>query len=255
MAASFAASFRIFKEPTVEDQEQQHSVMTRLFIIQSVFLFLVAGFCTWAFSGVIPYSLFEFWSAREGGVMDWLWAGRWAFAWGAGLTALVSLLTRNSHYENSMAERLMRLNAKVSMRAGFFEEVIFRWLLLLIAFPVLFALNFVFGGFAGFGLVEMLYTYIMSPLANWTSFGMLESHLLHENWLVGAAIVFANAKFRDGHKYLGIVGLVNSWFIGLFFFVLMFRFGLPAAILVHFVYDLLIFLVRYIDQVIERSRG
>lgn len=261
-AASFAASFKIFKEPSVEDQERQHSVMMKAFTVQTVFLFIIAATCTWLFKSVIPYELFEHWHVREGGPIDWLLAGKWAFAWGAGLTAIVSLLTRNSRYENSMAERLMSLNAQVSMRAGFFEEVIFRWLLLLIAFPVLIVMNFFLGGFIGlfadgsvmdWGLLRWFYVHVLSPLANWTTFGMLEPYLLNENWLVGAAIVFANAKFRDGHKYLGIVGLVNSWFIGLFFFFLMFKYGLMAAILVHFVYDLLIFAVRYIDQVIERG--
>lgn len=258
----FTASFKIFKEPSVEDQERQHGIMMKAFTVQTVFLFIVASICTWLFSSVIPYDLFEHWQVKQGGPIDWLVAGKWAFAWGAGLTAIVSLLTRNSRYENSMAERLMSLNAKVSMRAGFFEEVIFRWLLLLIGFPTLILVNFFLGGFIGlfaegsivdWGLVKLLYVYILSPLANWTSFGLLEPYLLNENWLVGAAIIFANAKFRDGHKYLGIVGLVNSWFIGLFFFYLMFTYGLMAAILVHFVYDLLIFIVRYIDQVIERT--
>lgn len=261
-SSKFAASFKIFKEPSVEDQERQHSVMMTAFTVQTVFLFIVAAICTWLFSSVIPYGLFDVWQIKEGGPIDWLLAGKWAFAWGAGLTAVVSLLTRNSSYENSMAERLMSLNAKVSMRAGFFEEVIFRWLLLIIAFPALIVMNFFLGGFIGlfadgsvmdWGLLRWFYMHILSPLANWTSFGLLQPYLLNENWLVGAAIVFANAKFRDGHKYLGIVGLVNSWFIGLFFFFLMFKYGLLAAILVHFVYDLLIFIVRYIDQVIERA--
>lgn len=55
--------------------------------------------------------------------------------------------------------------------------------------------------------------------------------------------------------YLGWFGFINSWFIGLYFFCLTFTFGLIAAIVVHVTYDVLIFVIRYLDRVIERSRG
>jgi hypothetical protein len=41
----------------------------------------------------------------------------------------------------------------------------------------------------------------------------------------------------------------------MFFFYLMFTYGLVAAIVVHFLYDALIFFVRYLDEVIERAQG
>ena len=40
----------------------------------------------------------------------------------------------------------------------------------------------------------------------------------------------AAAALVMGHKYQGLFGLINSWFIGMYFFYLMFTFGLVAAI-------------------------
>ena len=54
-------------------------------------------------------------------------------------------------------------------------------------------------------------------------------------------MLYTNAFFRDGHRYQGPIGVLNSWFAGMFLFWIMFTYGLPAAILVHFMYDFLIF--------------
>ena len=63
------------------------------------------------------------------------------------------------------------------------------------------------------------------------------------SWAVGAAVISANAFFRDGHKYQGILGVLNSWFAGMFFFWMMFAHGLWAAMVVHFTYDVVVFTV------------
>ncbi|HMO22056.1 MAG TPA: hypothetical protein PKC98_13950, partial [Candidatus Melainabacteria bacterium] len=68
-------------------------------------------------------------------------------------------------------------------------------------------------------------------------------------------LISANSRFRDGHKYQGFLGWVNSWFLGMVFFYMTLTYGLVAAIAVHFLYDMIIFLVIYIDMVIERARG
>jgi len=94
------------------------------------------------------------------------------------------------------------------------------------------------------GLLEWIHLNITAPIADWTTFGALHDQLYHPaGWLAGAAVLSANAGFRDGHKYQGILGYVNSWFLGMVFFWLMFTYGLLAAILVHFLYDLIIFAV------------
>ncbi len=79
-------------------------------------------------------------------------------------------------------------------------------------------------------------------MANWASLHYLQEYFSHATgWAIGAAMLAANAKFRDGHKYQGMLGWINSWFMGLYFFWLMFNYGLPAAIVVHIVYDIVCF--------------
>ena len=91
-------------------------------------------------------------------------------------------------------------------------------------------------------LPEYIYVHLMGPLVDWVTFGTLHDTLFHPTgFAVGAALVSANAFFRDGHKYQGIVGIVNSWFLGMFFFYLMLNYGLPAAILIHSLYDAVVF--------------
>jgi hypothetical protein len=46
---------------------------------------------------------------------------------------------------------------------------------------------------------------------------------------------------------------VNSWFLGMVLFYIMFHYGLLSAIIVHFIYDFIIFTIRAIDCLCERS--
>lgn len=92
------------------------------------------------------------------------------------------------------------------------------------------------------GIPEWFHLNVWGPLADWTTFGKLRDHIFPATgWLAGGAMLAANAFFRDGHKYQGLIGVVNSWFIGMFLFWLAFNHGLLAAIVVHFTYDFLIF--------------
>jgi len=102
--------------------------------------------------------------------------------------------------------------------------------------------NFLFFGFLGFGIPEWIHMHVWGPLANWTTFHQLESYIFNENsWTVGAAMLYSNAFFRDGHKYQGLFGVISSWFMGMYFFWIMFHYGLVAAIVIHFLYDFAIF--------------
>jgi hypothetical protein len=60
-------------------------------------------------------------------------------------------------------------------------------------------------------------------------------------WAVGMGALSANTHFREGHKYLGPLGYWNSWAAGWFLFYVMFEYGIPAAIAVHFLYDFIIY--------------
>lgn len=50
----------------------------------------------------------------------------------------------------------------------------------------------------------------------------------------------ASVSFRDQHEYLGWFGWINSWFMGMVFFWLLFNYGLFTAIAAHALYDMII---------------
>ncbi|HKX73490.1 MAG TPA: hypothetical protein VJM32_05725 [Candidatus Saccharimonadales bacterium] len=124
-----------------------------------------------------------------------------------------------------------------SVRAGVLEELIFRWLLVLSAPTALTIINWI-----TLGLVKWVHTHWLLPLANWATLGILEPQLSDaNNWVMAAAILYAAGAFRNGHAYLGFFGFINSWFIGMVMFYLVFNHGIITAIVAHFVYDAIIF--------------
>ncbi len=223
------------------------------FITTAFRCFIVAAVLLYIWPGLLPFGLFDLWKV-QGNWTQWLHTAWPIFAWGGGVTALISLITRNKAEENAVAESNFIKGLKVSVLAGLLEEVAFRWAIFCCTCIGVQILNFILFGFMGFGLVELLQIYILGPIANFFTLGLLSEYLLStSSWFIGAGILAANAKFRDGHKYLGWFGYVNSWFIGMFMFYLLFRYGVLAAIVVHFVYDALIFFVCYLDQCLERA--
>jgi hypothetical protein len=209
----------------------------------------------WLWPGLVPFGFWEFWRVR-GTPLEWLRHAWPAFAWGGGLTLLVALATRNERHVNRFAERIIREGAKTSVFAGVVEEIAYRWLFFLWSIIAVQWGNWLFFGWAGFGLAQWLHLHAFGPLADWTTLGHLHGYLFHPaGWAVGAAMLAANGFFRDGHKYLGLFGFLNSWFMGMFFFWVLFTYGLVPAILIHFAYDFIIFAVRYLDAVVERAQG
>lgn len=213
---------------------------------------IVIGFSYLLFPWLIPFKFLQFWHTT-GDMSTWLNASKPIFLWAFCVTALSAILTRNKRSENRDAEKFLFSGSIISISAGVLEETIFRWLLFFALFAGLAFSNFLFFGWLGFGIAEFLQNHFFGPVANFFTLGMLKPQLLGQNWLIGAALLTANTKFRDGHIYLGPFGYVNSWFIGMFMFWLMFKFGLPACIICHFLYDLIIFAVGYVDRVFERT--
>lgn len=227
-----------------------------LWIAQAAFIAAIAGTIKYFFPASIPFEFFELWSTK-GSVSDWLVASWPILLWAVSVTLIASAVTRNSRIENIHAETFLERGLWVSLRAGVMEEIVFRWLLFMTGIVGAKVGDWLLGGFFfDHGLVWVIYTYILAPIADFTSLGLLHDVLGGgAPWFIAAGVIIANRQFRDGHKYLGWVGFINSWFIGLYFFYLTFTFGLVAAIVVHVTYDALIFLIRYIDRVIERARN
>ena len=185
------------------------------------------------------------------------WYAAWPlFAWGTGISLICVLYTKNDRRMNRNAEDILVDGTIISVIAGVVEEITFRWLFFLGNIVSLKITNFLFFGFFGFGIPEWTHLHILGPIVDIITLHGLTPYLFHHTgWAVGAAMIATNSFFRDGHKYQGVFGWTNSWFGGMFFFYLMFTYGLLAAIAVHFLYDFLIFLVRYIDAAIERAQG
>ncbi|UUU22968.1 hypothetical protein [Streptomyces sp. DSM 40750] len=187
-----------------------------------------------------PFGFLEVWRIPNdipGGIAD-TW---YLFVWGLAVTLLISVIAIVQGIPRLVPPgTAVGLGVWESVNAGFFEELRYRWLFLLSAPPGLALLNLI-----TFGLVEWLYTVVLVPLADTVTLGILAPQLTGDEWLVGAAIVSVNGGFRAMHNDQkgigGIFRLVNAWFIGMLLFYLLFNYGLWAAIVVHILYDIVVF--------------
>jgi hypothetical protein len=159
------------------------------------------------------------------------------FIWVVAITLLTGLVMRAKRIPRDAPPRFIFLTGGwISINAGFFEEIIWRWLLLLSAPVILTVLNWV-----TFGFVHWLYGQVLIPVANFATIGILEPQLLTANWLLGATVISVNGHFRQSHERNGLLAYVNSWFVGMVMFYLMFNYGIWSAIVAHTVYDVLAF--------------
>lgn len=170
---------------------------------------------------------------------------------GLGYSTWWSLKRTNNHPNlNYYAEDLVRGGTVVSLLAGIFEEIEFRWLLPYTLMISLSELNILLGG-----SIAGIFQNFLLPVANFLSFGLMHEWLLRPDWVVGAAIVLSNWKFQTGHAYQG-PGCIIHWFTGMFFFILTWSlFGLPVAIPTHFLWDGMLFTLYYLDAKKERQDG
>lgn len=101
--------------------------------------------------------------------------------------------------------------------------------------------------------VYWVYNHIIFPVLNFVSIGTLSPILYngHEPLFVMGAIL-ANAKFRDGHKYQGTFGLLNSWIGGFVLLYAMLTYGLLVAIIVHAIYDIFFAVSSYVSTEIKQ---
>ena len=107
-----------------------------------------------------------------------------------------------------------------------------------------------------FGFTRWYYLNLEAPLINLLFLKRLGWLLYSQkHWSIGAGATIANARFRDGHLYLGIFGWYNSWCIGFFLFWIMSNYGLLAAICSHALYDFIIFFMCYVHGYLGRRRS
>lgn len=69
------------------------------------------------------------------------------------------------------------------------------------------------------------------------------------------AVIWTNVLFRKGHKYQGVLGMAHSYISGFYLIYVAFTFGLLYAIIVHFLYDLLLYASEHAAHLIKNSRN
>ena len=198
---------------------------------------------------VIPFPFFHFWK-MDGLWSEALWYAWPIFLWGGGVMAISCFVTPDYKKEDCDPSDIFFVGTLGSIFAGVSEEVIFRWFLFYAGIALYTLLNWL-----TWGLFAWIFMHILGPIADFFTLGYFHNLLFHEyGWTIGAAILSSTSQFRDGHKYLGTFGWINSWFLGLYFFHIVFTFGLPAAIMLHILYDFLIYCVIGVDALIARKR-
>ncbi|MBI5004235.1 CPBP family intramembrane metalloprotease [Candidatus Kaiserbacteria bacterium] len=225
-------------------------MLISLFI--NVLIMVGIGIYVWHMSDAFPFGFWQFWNIQ--GSLSQAIIGAWPiYLWGAGLTALVAFTRWNGYRAKPL--HIFTIGFLISLFAGVFEEIKYRWLLFFVVMAMIPLGDWLMLGFMGYHPIQWIYVSVICPVANFFTLGYLEPYLLNGyGWAVAAAIISVNGKFRNGHKYLGTFGYVNSWFLGMYFFWVVFHYGLIAAIIIHFLYDLFIFTVPAIDAVLENRQ-
>jgi len=222
-----------------------------------VALVVVIPLTYWIDPYLIPMGFTDVWSSHGKGFGDWFAVGLPFLACGVGLNIIVQLFGIGSMTDFGWLGRkysrwdILKNGMIHSIFTGAVEEIAFRWLIFLGSFASLAIGNWLIFGWAGFGVVEWFYMNIWGPVADFTTLGNLEPWLFGKGWLFGAAVLHTNALFRDGHKYQGLLGVLNSWFCGMFLFYVMFTHGLLAAIFLHILYNTL----AYVGKLLYSMSG
>ena len=92
------------------------------------------------------------------------------------------------------------------------------------------------------------YQHVIMPAINFISLGsfidIFENTERHAPLMVMGAIL-ANNWFRDGHKYQGLVGWLDSWIVGFVLMYACFTHGLLTAIVLHCLWNSLVYTSIY----------
>eukprot|EP01087_Luapelamoeba_hula_P014215 TRINITY_DN4129_c0_g1_i1.p1 TRINITY_DN4129_c0_g1~~TRINITY_DN4129_c0_g1_i1.p1 ORF type:complete len:524 (-),score=68.00 TRINITY_DN4129_c0_g1_i1:117-1688(-) len=68
-------------------------------------------------------------------------------------------------------------------------------------------------------------------------------------------MILSNITYRDGHKYQGLVGWINSWYVGLVLLSSMVHYGFFTAIVIHLLYEIQFTAIGYLFCTLGWSRG
>lgn len=187
-----------------------------------------------AAAGVMsPFSLWQ----THGSILDGLHAVWFIFAWGFGIQTFIQIIrVFQRKPRDADLTVLLKHGAYLSAHAGLFEEIVFRLYAFLSFIILLRVLNP-----ALHGLIQWLAVHIVLPAANFVTWGAFSTQFAAPNWALGIAIILGSLFFRSAHIHYGRLSKANVWIIGLVMFWLTLHYGLPTAILAHFLYDFCVF--------------
>lgn len=208
------------------------------------------------------YLLFGWWSDMPGffsplrthmPMMNGLGTVWYIFVIGVSATILVGLASAIRGIDRVYpTNRFFTRGTWLALNAGVFEEVMYRWLRLIGAMAILNILNTI-----TFGLVHLIVSYILAPIANWASLDILDRPLGgHFGWLIAGGVILASLRFKSVHRnpeqgnlpkrgsIAGILGMLTAWYFNLFMFYLVFTCGLWTAIVAHVLYELCVYWTR-----------
>jgi hypothetical protein len=228
--------------------------VTATYIKQTLATFAVVG---------VLYLLFGWWSDMPGffellfrthmPMINGLGIVWYIFVIGASATALVGLASAIRGVDRVRdTKQFFTRGTWLALNAGVFEEIMYRWLRLIGAMAVLNILNIV-----TFGLTRLVVSYILTPVANWASLGILDRVFTgHFGWLIAGGVLIASLRFKSVHRdpeqgsqskrgsFANILGVLTSWYFNLFMFYLVFTCGLWTAIVAHILYELCVYYTR-----------
>jgi len=221
------------------------------YLAAAAFAFVFVGIVSLIWPKALPFPFWSEWELKKP-IFEAVWVSWPLFVWAVVINTLL-VFTKYNGYKNPPHE-IFIAGTLVSLWAGIVEEICFRWVIFLSAIVSVQIVDFLFLGFIGLHPVQWFYMAVLCPVANFFTLGMLAPYLSGQQfgWAAAAAIISSNGHFRDGHAYQGIFGWVHAWFVGMYMFWLVFNYGLLAAIIVHCLFDFLVYLTITVDAELER---
>lgn len=211
----------------------------------------------WIFPKAIPFSLWEVWEFKEGPI-QWIKTFSPFLVWLIFLSLFTLLFSRDKikwiEVKTIKIKDIFSSGFIISVWTGIMEEISFRWLLFFWAIIAVKISNFIFLGFIDINIIKWIHLHIVGYIADVTTFYYLHDLLYHPvSWAVGAGLLTANAAFRDGHKYQGYIGWIDSWFFGMAMFYILFKYGLLACIFLHFATNMMLFIFNALYMSAEKT--
>ncbi len=265
-----------------QNEEVENTKRILVFQILSIFLLGFAAIGVVIIGHFFP-TFFPYSYLKWGG-WDSVWRFWPLFAWAA-FGAIMCSIDSIPIYA-SQKRALFGYGVATSILAGIWEEIGYRWIFICYAMVSVIVFNFIFGSllawvvagicagaavlclraknvlwalaaFAGCALsiwlalhinpLYWIYQYGFLPLIHLTTFHQMDPIIYgkYDAMFIFGAIL-ANMWFRDGHKYQGLPGYINSWYGGLVLLYATLTYGLWTAVVIHMLYDIEFDVVRFL---------